>query len=727
MPDITDISISVQGNPFLYFVLVIAGIILTYIMYRQTVPPVDNLRKIALGIIRGTALFLIVSMLFSPVIVISTRNEQKPVLAVIADNTKSMKITDNGVTRGDELLGFIRSSHFRDMVKDFDLRAYGFSRYVSSLNGEEFTGIDFSGEGTDIAGALKYAAEDEPERPLNGMILISDGAYNLGSNPVRAARETGIPVYTLITGSAKHKKDILISAISYNEMSYTDTEIRIDVTIRNTGYQVKSSTLVLKENDKVLSSRIVQLPDEGKERLYTLSYSTETQGMHRLDLELSQLEEESSNENNSREFFIKVLKSRIKILTVAGRPSNDYRYLMSSLKQHENFDVTGIVRKQAGFYTNEVSSIIEGLQEFDLIALIDYPADNSDSFLQAIQNNISSLNIPLLYIRGSDLTKLSLSSLTTYLSVSRVISQGDPAEVYIKLTADGADHPVFRIRELDSDNMIIWNSLPPVLTGGGIPEISLKSLILGTVDSGKNGRSPYPGNTPLVFSGTANGRKILFFNIYDFWKWKMIALRDRDLEEVYDRLIENAIKWLTNREDSKKVRMKSSRDIYRNGEKVVINAQVYDDNYEPVENAETNVTISNNGVNIELVLQSVGEGLYEAESEILQPGQYEFSGRAVREERVLGEDNGSFVIDDFSIEMQRTAADSTVMMRIADATGGKFLRIEDAAELGEILIPEPVIKEKVFELEIWNRFWLMILIISLFSIEWFFSKRWGML
>ncbi|MFC1492899.1 hypothetical protein ACFL6O_02995 [candidate division KSB1 bacterium] len=726
MPNITDISISVQGSAFLYFVLVLAGIVVTYLMYRQTVPPVNSLRKISLGIIRGTAVFLLISMLFSPVIVISTRDELKPIAVFMVDNTKSMTITDNGTNRRDEALNFFQTSAFESLEDDFEIKTYSFSRSAVMYDPQSIGELEFSGEGTDIYQGLTKIAEDNIEQPLKAVVLISDGVYNVGSNPARAAELLGVPVYTLITGSTDRKRDILISNILYNEVSYTETDMQINVFVRNIGYQAKTSTLTLKENNEVIESRIIQLPEDQRENSFALDYRTEASGLHKLTIEVSPLEEEASTENNSREFYIKVLESRIRILVAAGRPSNDYRYLKTSLEEHENFDVTGIVRKEAGFYSDDLNEVINGLSEFDLIALVDYPSDNSDNFLQVLQSEIADMDIPLLYIRGQNLTNLSISSINGPLSVSRIIPQGEPSEVYMKLTQEGLDHPVFRIHELVSENMAVWNGLPPVLTGGGIPEVSAGTAILGIVDAAKTGRSAYP-NTPLVIASSGNGRKTLFFNAYDLWKWKLSALRDRDIEGVYDRLIENAVQWLTNREESSKVKINSSKEIYRNGEKVVITAQVYNDNYEPVDNAEANVTINKNGISINTVLQSVGGGIYEGSSAILEPGEYTFSGRAALEDRVLGEDNGSFVIDNFSVEMQNTTADSAVLQQIADVSGGRYFRINEAAELAEVMEADPVVKEEMFELKIWNRFWLMVFIIMLFSIEWFFRKRWGML
>ncbi|MCP4727054.1 MAG: VWA domain-containing protein [bacterium] len=727
MPDITDISISVQGNAFLYFVLVLAGILLTFLMYRQPVPPVNSIRKISMGILRGTAVFLLVSMLFSPVIVISTRDELKPIAAFMVDNTKSMTITEKGTNRKDEVLNYFQTSAFESIEDDFEIEAYSFSRSAVIFDPQETNELDFLGEGTDISQALAHAAADNIEKPLKAVVLITDGVYNVGSNPVRAAEMLGVPVYTLITGSTDQKRDILISNIQYNEVSYTETDMQINVLIRNTGYNSKTSTLILKENNEVIESRIIQLPDDQRENSFTLDYRTDISGLHRLTIEVSPLEEEASIENNSREFYIKVLESKIRILVAAGRPSNDFRYLKASLEEHENFKVTGIVRKQAGFYSDDLSGIINGLSEFDLIALVDYPSANSDNFLQVLQTEITNNDIPLLYIRGQNLTNLSISTLNDPLSVIRIITHGEPNEVYMKPTQAGLDHPVFRIHELDSENITVWNGLPPVITGAGIPEISPGSVILGSIDAAKNVIPLFPENTPLVFINNDNGRKILFINAYDIWKWKLIALRDRDIEGVYDRLIENSVKWLTNREESSKVKISSSKEIYRNGEKVVITAQVYDDNYEPVNNAEASAIINKNGININTVLRSQGGGIYEGSSEILEPGEYAFSGRAVLEDRVLGEDNGSFVVDNFSIEMQNTTADSAILKQIADVSGGRFFRINNARELTDIMEVEPVTKEDVFELKIWNRFWLMVLIILLFSIEWFFRKRWGML
>jgi hypothetical protein len=191
------------------------------------------------------------------------------------------------------------------------------------------------------------------------------------------------------------------------------------------------------------------------------------------------------------------------------------------------------------------------------------------------------------------------------------------------------------------------------------------------------------------------------------------------------------VKWLRSFEEQKQVSIKTSRKLYALGEPVEFSGQVYDAAYNPVTDAEVRVKIKYNDKVDEIILNSIGSGLYEGTYRTNQTGDFTFSGNAVRENRSLGSDQGSFNMGEVDIEQLNPRMDYEFLSSLANNTGGKFFYYPDMAKLYPVIknIQQNASREKteVSEIRLWSNEWLLVITIILFGIEWFIRKQSGML
>ena len=97
---------------------------------------------------------------------------------------------------------------------------------------------------------------------------------------------------------------------------------------------------------------------------------------------------------------------------------------------------------------------------------------------------------------------------------------------------------------------------------------------------------------------------------------------------LFDNFILSSARWLNAPEDQKKVKIKTSKKIYSSGELVEFSAQVFDESFNPVNDAEVKVQINNRDLKESLILTSVGGGLYEGTYSSIKNGDYTFNGVA---------------------------------------------------------------------------------------------------
>ncbi|MCH9008630.1 hypothetical protein IIA29_11595, partial [candidate division KSB1 bacterium] len=126
-------------------------------------------------------------------------------------------------------------------------------------------------------------------------------------------------------------------------------------------------------------------------------------------------------------------------------------------------------------------------------------------------------------------------------------------------------------------------------------------------------------------------------------------------------------------------------------------------------------------------LRNLGDGRYEGSFRVLNGGDYQFTGTAHLQGRVLGRDSGRFSVEAFNLEYQNTRMNEDLLKRIAAESGGAFYTPNDLLNLENELHFQPKYLTSTNEWEIWNRWPVLLTCILLLSAEWFIRKRKGML
>jgi hypothetical protein len=115
----------------------------------------------------------------------------------------------------------------------------------------------------------------------------------------------------------------------------------------------------------------------------------------------------------------------------------------------------------------------------------------------------------------------------------------------------------------------------------------------------------------------------------------------------------------------------------------------------------------------------------------LPEGDYTYSARALAGGKELAQEKGSFSVGGLNAEFLETRLNRLLLEQLAARTGGKYYEPQELSRLSADLAqmpnfrPRDVILARQFEL--WNKRWMMVVLVALFSIEWFLRKRNGML
>jgi hypothetical protein len=358
--------------------------------------------------------------------------------------------------------------------------------------------------------------------------------------------------------------------------------------------------------------------------------------------------------------------------------------------------------------------------------LLDFPRRTSAPESVAKIKSVLAAGKPLFLIFGKNIDLDKLWQLSDFLPLSARPAKGAERVVYVTLLPQGRHHPIFRLSEDEVENRERWLELPPIFTNLNYAALHPTAQSLAAIDVN---RSPDARrhSLPLIIAQTSGKRKSATVLAYGLWRWDLLMSGVGKSSAAYHRFLQNTLRWLVSQEDSKLVRIAANKEVYRSGEEVTFTAQVYFEDFQPVEGAEVAVQVSDINETFELSLKGIGGGRYEGSLEVLQGGDYEFTGAAHLQGRVLGRDEGKFSVEEFNLEFQDTRMNEELLRRIAEESGGAYFTPNDFSGLTERLkFTEKYVVIKN-EWEIWNKTPLLIACVVLLSAEWWIRKRKGML
>ncbi len=659
-----------------------------------------------------------VFLLLQPILHIIFEQQESPVVAILLDNSKSMTIEDDFGKRSDSLNYILRETNFVQFEDSVQFPTFTFQDSIKNYGGDS---LRFDGKQTNISQAIKNAQDSLLQKNLQAMVLVSDGQFNQGVNPLNEAEDSAIPIHTVGIGDSTIGKDIRISGLQVNRVAYANEEIPVNVRLIQRGFEKGDVVVQLKKGNKLVEAKTVDLPESGFEQQIEFKLQLEKPGSYRYVVEINPRNEEKTSENNSKSYLLNVLRNKMRVLLISGSPTFDQRILTYVLKELTDMELTVLTEKSTGnYYENEFRKIQTDSQ--DVFIFLGFPTNmSSGSHLKEIFDSIQKNNAALFLFLNEFTQLQKLKSWNNYLPLPLNSGLNKRNNIPVQLTSGGRLHPVSRIEELSGQVLSFWNDLPPVTSfGKGVRIKDGTQTLLREKTQGEN-------NFPLLLASVRKDVKMLVFAVADFNTWHLQLQDDPERDNFFKLFMERSVKWLFNKEDIQRIQIQPDKEVYQIGETVQFSGEVFDEFYNPLNDAEVEIQIQTSEFKQNDIFTEQN-GFYRYQTSGLPPGTYQFKIRATDGERVIGTKNGRFIIEELELEMRQTEANITLMKEIASRSGGEFWSAREFVNnLEEFQKFKQQIRLTNMEYVVWDKIYWLIAVIVLLSLEWFFRKRWGLL
>jgi hypothetical protein len=722
MPQI-DLRLGIPPGLVLLALAAAAG--LAVFFYHRTVPPVSRSKRIVLATLRAVALGLLVLLLGEPLLQFLFTSTTPPTLTVLVDDSKSMSIAERDGSRGDIVRALLRSPTMDALRTRATIRLVPFGSSSRSSDGLTVDSLTFGEDGTDIAGALSAVQEHDPVLHSNAVLLLTDGIITLGQNPLRLASSFPVPVTAVGIGDSSERKDVALQRIAANAVVYSGTSTPVQVMVHAGGYQNERIEVTLTDGTGLVGRTTVALEAGSHDYAVPFTWTPSGDGTHTLSASVGNLPGELTTLNNRRSVSLRVRKSKLKVLVVAGGPSHDLAFFRTAAGEDGNVAVSAFTQTPAGtFYEGTLSGA--SLDSADCLVLIGIPtAATTQRTVEAIVSSINRRQLPFLWIAGRTVDFRQSGSLGSILPFSAPSASSveqeiglEPLQTEFSASLLAPSHP---------DQTPPWQQLPPVFATR-----TLYTAKPGTHTLATGRVSGVITQAPVLIAQQQPHKRSLALLCYGIWRWRLLAQRSPAVADFFPQVVSNMLRWLTSPDDAAPLVVKPLAAIYGQGEPLSFEAQVYDVQQRPLENARVSIVVHQRDQTTEGTLSSVGGGRYEGTlAGLSEEGVYKYKASASKDGVVLGADSGTVRIGGTHVEFLATQTQTALLRAIAARSGGTYLDPGQFDRLPEDLNRQGFFTPRVTAhgSEIPLRSWpyMAAAIILLLAIEWFIRKRSGMI
>lgn len=752
-------------------VLVALAVVAVVVLAWHAVRPLSPGRRRVLVALRVATVVAVAVLFLQPGVRLENVSRVRNHVAILLDASRSMGLPgeDSETRLGDVRAMLDRSAGvlaaWREMHQvDF----YGFSDHARPVGDAAQVAAD--GDSTRILSALDDLAARFQPGDLAAVVVVSDGADNgalgeaVGGDAgegddgevpaaARAAVDRlGVPIHAVFTGPAAPPKDIAVVDVAYDDFAFVRNAVSIEAEIGVSGYEDLLLPVTLRQDDVLLGTRMLETRRGESRYRFEFEFVPDQTGKAVFTLEVGVGPGERVTVNNRQQFVIRVIRDKIRVLQVVGRPSWDERFMRKLLKKNPNVDLISFFILRTGasidiarrdelslipFPTQELFE--EQLGSFDLIVFqnFTYRGYQMRQYLPLIREYVR--NGGGFVMMGGDLSFASGGYAATPIEeFLPVVLPGERSELIetgrfaARLTEAGQRHPISRLSLVPEENEKVWAELPMLSGVNRVSAVRPGATVLVEHPTLRVG----DGAAPVVVAGGFGEGRVLAVTTDSTWHWDFLAAGAGGDNRHYYKFWGNAIRWLIRDPALKPVRVEADRDRYPLGGAVTVVTRVVDEDYRPAGDVEVRLTFERavfdgaGQMQRAVVEQVVGRtdaaGEYVARYEPPGDGAWYVTAQAAVGGSEMADDD-VFVVATDPVELRETAARSGPLAAVVAAGGGELRTLDEGIEGLRRVEPRVAKVNRRRDVPIWSSGWWLLLAVLLPSAEWFLRRRWGLL
>lgn len=676
-------------------VCLLLGLLYAWLMYRQPSGFGKRIRY-ALFAVRTITVFILAFLLISPLVKSVAYTPQKPLVLIAQDNSQSIKTFKPAGFNPGQLINDLDKLK-EELGDKYDVRLFNFSRDLKdSLSSK------FNGRQTNISLAIHQLNERFANQNIGALVLATDGLYNEGADPLYEAKNFHSNIYTIALGDTVARRDLLIGNVNYNKTAFLGDDFVIEVLAE--AYQANGETMRLSvtEDGKQVAGQNINVNSDNFKKVVSLKLNADKKGVRKFTINIAPIKNEISVQNNTETIYVDVLDAKQKILLLYDGPHPDISVIKQAIESNKNYEVKASFISDLGLLK---------LNDYSMVILYQC-AENSSS---ALQSFITKGKIPVWFMLGGQ------ANLPQFDNEQKAVQVNANREQMQEVFAQPA--PEFSLFTLSDSTRDKISKFPPLMAPFGDYRSLAGNQVLfrQKIDEVS---TPYP----LLSFKEDNGQRIAVLTGEGLWRWALTEYKSYGNHHAVEELLTQAVQYLTANSGRQRFRVYPAKNVFDEGDNVIINAELYNDALELVNTPDVKIDLkSDSGKNYSFLFTRDGQS-YQLDAGPLPVGEYSYSASAKLGNQVLTA-KGQFTVKPLDLEMRQSAADHQLLAAMAKESGGQMIYPSQISRLADLIRKNDNIKTVVYEDKHYSDLvdvkWVFVTILVLLSTEWFLRKREG--
>ncbi|MEI8116302.1 MAG: hypothetical protein WCH03_02080 [Flavobacteriia bacterium] len=668
----------------------------TYFYYQKVswFNDLSGWKKNLMRSLRFSSLFLIGILLLGLVFEATHFREEKPIFITLIDNSSSMKNFKDSSSVDKNLANYRKE--LKERYEDqFELIEWS----IGSEQGKN--NIQFNEKSTNLELGFEAINTQFYNRNVGGVALISDGNYNVGSNPSYAAEKLNLtPVFTLAVGDTTPKRDHFIKNVSANDLAYLNNDFPVEVDLESFKLAGKSALVSILHNGKTVASQTVTYGNLKKNyRQVDFQLKADKVGVQSYTAVVSNLTGEYSVKNNRRNFYIEVVDARSKILLISAAPHPDMSAFKDVLERNENYEVKSILLKDWDQSINKVDLVIwhePGIQ-----------------FDAAQHQRLRLAGIPILYVLGQQTDAAEI----TKLSIGLKSSSSSQSEELEPTFNNG-----FNAFELSEACKSSIDFLPPLTAKFGAIKVDPSAEILLFQRIGQIKK-----NDPLLFF--TKGDKVKNGVIFGegIWRWRLNDFIRHQNHDVFNEFIGKIANYLMVKNQGMGLRVQLPKRM-SSEEELIVTASFYNASMEPITGPKIDFVLTSEQGKQYKSQFAVAGSVYKLNQGKLNPGKYNWKASTMFNGKKYAK-SGEFIVEEIQLEKLESFANHGTLKQLSKQSNGSFHLFTSYRKMLDELekrndIATVTYEDHTFD-ELLDYLWVFALLFILLAGEWFLRRYYG--
>ena len=633
---------------------------------------------------------------------------------------------------------------------------------------------------TRLGESLVEVLREFRNKTASGIVVISDGASNAGigySSAIDAARgPDGVKIFTIGVGSTDPQRNVTVSSLESPTLVHTKDAFEISAYVQGQNFEGDNVEVVLKAQRMVGDQ---ELPPEERDRqtitlgedgvptkvVFEQKWDDPQTVRYLVEAQPTQTVAELKDDDNQKDATVTISEKRTRVLLVAGGPMRDYRFLSGMLMRHKGIKVDAFLQS---IDPGTIESVSQDVDEL----LTDFPETMQELNGDPTRED-DETGYDVIVFFDPDWKELVATRPDAIELLTRWVSEFSGGAIFVAgdvFTPDLATagenlepvqalYPVFLSPslffdlELTSSSTQSWPLLlePAGATAGflQVADSPQESIELWTTDFPGFYRC-YPtagakaGATVYAYFGDSrmtdeNGRPILLASqIYGTGRtmylgsgetWRLREMSVDYHERLWTKMIREVGQGRRRRGSSPVTLLPEKREVML-GETVIVRAILLDNRSgDLVPSTAESVTmrlIAPNGEEVfpEPVLypSDAQPGEFIGDFRATMPGRYTLKLPVPGTEDRYREETVEVVFP--GLEDINPEQNVRLLTEVARQTGGEYLSVAEAAEkLPSLLTDQSRTVPRHQKIDtLWDRQWVLYLLVGLLSMEWLTRK-----